>query len=98
MLAERDVGVGPAVERRQIFIRHWSCKPEAIGQHLELQDERLDLRVIGRHPVVTPDKDEPVVAVNVPLVEFRKTDMVVDALVRDDAADKEDVDEAVAQY
>ena len=90
VLAQRHVDVGPTIERREILVRNRPGEPEAIGEHLKLRNERPDLRVIRGDAVVSSDENEPVVAVDVTLVEFRQPDMVVDALVRDNAADEEE--------
>ena len=97
VLAQRDVDVGPPVERRQILVRHRPGEPEAVRQHLVLGDERPDLRVVARHAVVAADEDEAVVAVDVALVELGQPDVILDPLVGHDAADEEDVDQAVAE-
>ena len=62
-----------------------------------LGDQRPDLRVVARHAVVAADEDEPVVAVDVALVDLGQPDVILDPLVGDDAADKQDVDQAVAE-
>ena len=67
------------------------------GEHLVLRDERPHLRVVARHAVVAADEDEAIVAVDVPLVDLGKADVILDPLVRGDAPDEEDIDQAVAE-
>ena len=97
VLAERHVGVGPAIERREVLVRHRAGEPEPVRQHLVLLDQRPHLRVVAGQAVVAPDEDEPVVAVDVALVHLRQPDVILDLLVGDDPADEEDVDQPVAE-
>ena len=97
MLAQRHVDVRPPIERGEVLVGHRAGEPEAVRQHLELGDQRPDLRVVARHAVVASDEDETVVAVDVALVELGEPDVILDPLVRNDPADEQDVDQAVAE-
>ena len=59
--------------------------------------QRAHLRVIAGQPVVAADEDEAVIAVDVALVDFGQPDVILDPLVRHDAADEQEVDQAVGQ-
>ncbi len=97
VLAERDVDVRPAVERAEILVGTGPVNQNRSGSIWNSRDQRPDLRVVARHAVVAADEDEAVVAVDVALVELGEPDVILDPLVRDDAADEEDVDQAVAE-
>ncbi len=97
MLAERHVDVRPAVERREIRVRHRAGEPDAVGKHPQLGDEGAHLRVVARHAVVAADENETIVVVGVALVDLAEPDVILDLLVGDDAADEEDVDQPVRE-
>ena len=59
--------------------------------------QRPDRIPVARHRVVAADEDEAVVDVDVALVLLGEPDVILDLLVRRDAADEQNVDEPVLE-
>ena len=98
VLGQRDVDAGGAVVGGQVLVRDRPGEDEPIGRHLVLGDERPDHVVVARHAVGLADEDEAVVDVDVALVDFGQPDVILDLLVRDDPADEQEVQRAVAEH
>ena len=97
VLAQGDVGRRRSIIRGQVDVWHGTCEHETIRRHLVLADERADRGVVGGHRVGFSHEDEAIVEIDVPLVELPEPDMVLDLLVRGDAAHEQEVVEPVPQ-
>ena len=97
VLAHRDVDRRVAVVDGEFFVGHRSGEHESVVEEAELVHQGADHRIIPRHHVEPSDEDEAVVCVDVALVDFSEPDDVLDLLVRRDAADEQEVHEAVVE-
>ena len=68
------------------------------GRHLILGEQRAHHVVVARHAVGLADEDEAILGVDVALVVLGEPDVVLDLLVRDDAADEQEVQQTVGQH
>ena len=95
MGARAQEEIGDVVIGRQLGVGH--VAGEMHVRHAEPRGELMQHREILLEPAVRPDEQQPRPRVEVTLVRVEVPDDVLDALVRDDAADEQDVRPVVVE-
>jgi hypothetical protein len=89
VLGQAEEGVGHRVAGEQLVVVDVAGEDDLL--HAERRHQLAQAVVVALVAAVVADEQQPAVRLVVPLVQRERADEVVDALVRDDAADEGDV-------